>query len=57
MLGNIGSNIGRILFNSLALIISVCRGLITGEWKNKKKSTLFIGCAVLIAAWIFTALV
>lgn len=55
-LGNMGDTAGWILFNSLALIISVCWGLKTGEWKNKNKTLLFTGCAVLIAAWIFTAL-
>lgn len=57
MLGNMGSTAGWILFNALALIISVAWGLKTGEWKNHKKNLLFTGCAVLIAAWIFTALV
>lgn len=57
MLGDIGSSVGWILFNSLALAVSVCWGLRTGEWKNKKKTTLLIGCAILIAAWIFTAMV
>lgn len=57
MLGNMGSTAGWILFNALALIISVVWGLKTGEWKNHKKNLLFTGCAVLIAAWVFTALV
>lgn len=57
MLGNMGSTAGWILFNALALIVSVVWGLKTGEWKNRKKNLLFTGCAVLIAAWVFTALV
>ena len=56
MLGEIGSSIGWILFNSLALIISVLWGIKTGEWKNKRKTMLFTGCAILIAAWILIAL-
>ena len=56
-LGALGNTVGWILFNALALIISVGWGLITGEWKNTKKKGLFIGCVVLIIAWVFTALV
>ena len=56
-LGVMGDTIGWILFNALALIISVGWGLITGEWKGTKKKGLFIGCAVLIIAWVFTAMV
>ena len=51
LLGSNGSTVGWILFNALALIISVFWGLKTGEWKNAKKTLLFIGCAVLILAW------
>lgn len=57
LLGEMGNTVGWILFNALALIISTAWGLKTGEWKNTKKTTLFIGCAILIIAWIFTALV
>ncbi|MCH5163753.1 MAG: hypothetical protein J1F36_01915 [Clostridiales bacterium] len=57
MLGETGSIIGWILFNSLALVISVGWGLKTGEWNNKPKSLLFVGCAIMIVAWVFTALV
>ena len=57
LLGESGSSIGWILFNSLALVISVLWGLTSGEWKDKKKTALFTGCFVLISAWIFTALV
>lgn len=57
LLGDMGSTIGWILFNALALIISVLWGLKTGEWKNAKKTTLFIGCGVLILAWILIAMV
>lgn len=56
MLGELGPTAGWILFNALALIISVGWGLRTGEWKGHKKGLLFAGCAVLIAAWVFTAL-
>lgn len=56
-LGAMGNTVGWILFNALALIISVGWGLLTGEWKNAKKKGLFVGCAVLIIAWVFTALV
>ena len=56
MLGELGSTAGWILFNALALIISVGWGLRTGEWKGHKKGLLFAGCAVLILAWVFTAM-
>lgn len=56
MLGELGPTAGWVLFNALALIISVFWGLKTGEWKGHKKGMLFAGCAVLIAAWVFTAL-
>lgn len=57
LLGSMGNTVGWILFNALALIISVMWGLKTGEWKNTKKTILFVGCAVLIVAWIMIALV
>lgn len=57
MLGDMGSTTGWILFNALALIISVGWGLKTGEWKHCKKGLLFTGCGVLIVAWIFLAFV
>lgn len=57
LLGNMGSTVGWILFNALALIISVLWGLKTGEWKNTKKTILFTGCVVLIIAWVLIALV
>lgn len=56
-LGDMGNTAGWILFNALALIISVGWGLKTGEWKNSRKGMLVTGCAVLIIAWVFTALV
>lgn len=56
-IGPMGDTVGWILFNALALIISVGWGLITGEWKNAKKKGLFVGCTVLIIAWVFTAMV
>ncbi len=57
LLGEMGETVGWILFNALALIVSVFWGLKTGEWKGAKKGLLFAGCGVLIAAWIFTVLV
>ena len=59
MLGNIGSTVGWILFNALALVISVGWGLWSGEWKDsgKNKKILFAGCGVLILSWIFTVMV
>lgn len=57
MLGEMGSSAGWILFNALALIISVLWGIKTGEWKNHKKRLLFTGCAILIIAWIFISMV
>ena len=57
MLGDIGKSAGWILFNALALVISVMWGLKTGEWKNSPKGLLYIGCAVLITAWIFIAII
>lgn len=57
LLGDMGDTVGWILFNALALIISVGWGLKTGEWKNTKKATLFVGCGVLIAAWVVIAFV
>lgn len=57
LLGSMGNTVGWILFNALALIISVLWGLKTGEWKSTKKTVLFIGCAVLIAAWLVIAFV
>lgn len=57
LLGDVGKTVGWILFNALALIISVIWGIYTGEWKNTKKTLLFSGCAVLIAAWFMIAFV
>ena len=56
-LGDMGNTVGWILFNALALIISVGWGLKTDEWKNSSKGMLFTGCIVLVIAWVFTALV
>jgi L-rhamnose-H+ transport protein len=55
-LGSGASSAGWILFNALALMISVFWGLKTGEWKGKSKKLLFSGCIVLVVAWICTAL-
>lgn len=49
------ASIGWILFNALALVVSVIWGIISGEWKNHSKKVLFTGCFLLIAAWIFIA--
>lgn len=57
LLGDAGETAGWIIFNALALIISTCWGLKTGEWKGARKTWLFVGCAVLIVAWIFVAMV
>lgn len=57
LMGELGNTVGWILFNALALIISTMWGLKTGEWKGTKKTTLFVGCGVLIVAWVFSALV
>lgn len=56
MIGDMGNTAGWILFNALALVVSVAWGMKTGEWKNCEKRVIFTGCAVLIAAWVFTAM-
>jgi L-rhamnose-H+ transport protein len=55
MIGGKFISIGWILFNALALIVSVIWGIISGEWKNHSKKVLFTGCFLLITAWIFVA--
>lgn len=59
LLGNIGSTVGWILFNALALVISVGWGLWSGEWKDSgnNKKILFAGCGVLMISWLFTTAV
>ena len=59
LLGNIGETVGWILFNALALVISVGWGLWSGEWKDggENKKLLFAGCGVLILSWFFTVMV
>ena len=59
LLGSIGSTVGWILFNALALVISVLWGLWSGEWKERgnNKKILFAGCGVLILSWVFTVMV
>lgn len=52
LMGSNYSSICWIVFNALALIICVLWGIKTGEWKNKPKTMLWTGCAVLIFAWI-----
>lgn len=55
-LGTKYESIGWILFNALALVISVLWGIKSGEWKNKSKKLLSLGCIVLIISWIFLAI-
>lgn len=59
LLGSIGETVGWILFNALALVISVGWGLWSGEWKDggENKKLLFAGCGVLILSWFFTVMV
>lgn len=54
MLGPIGSSVGWLAFNGLALIISNAWGLKDGEWKGfpGPKKQLLIGNAILILSWI-----
>lgn len=54
MLGPLGSSVGWLAFNGLALIVSNVWGLIDGEWKGygKPKQLLLIGNAILIVSWI-----
>lgn len=51
MLGDLGETVGWILFQALALIVSLFWGIVSGEWKNHSKKLLFAGCVVLICAW------
>ncbi|MEF2965460.1 L-rhamnose/proton symporter RhaT [Paenibacillus sp. M1] len=54
MLGPIGSSVGWLAFNGLALIVSNAWGLKDGEWKGfaKPKQWLLAGNAILIVSWI-----
>lgn len=52
MLGRMGSTVGWILFNALALGVSVCWGIKFGEWPRGKRKILFIGCGFLLLAWV-----
>lgn len=52
MLGRGGSTVGWILFNALALGVSVCWGIKIGEWPRGKRKLLFVGCGFLLAAWV-----
>ncbi|HEX3076049.1 MAG TPA: L-rhamnose/proton symporter RhaT [Lachnospiraceae bacterium] len=58
LLGNMGSIVGWILFNALALIISNIWGLKAGEWHGapKAKKVLLMGNTVLLVSWIFTGI-
>ena len=53
ILGEKYSSVGWILFNALALIISTAWGLKSRGMEKSLQKLLFIGCAVLIAAWMF----
>lgn len=57
MLGSMGSTVGWILFNALALGISVCWGIKTGEWPRGKRKVLYVGCGLLILAWMIISTV
>ena len=52
MLGDIGNTVGWILFNALALGVSVIWGIKTGEWPRGKRKILYAGCALLILSWV-----
>lgn len=54
LLGPIGSSVGWLAFNGLALIVSNAWGLKDGEWKGfpGPKKQLMIGNAILIASWV-----
>lgn len=45
-----------ILFNSISLMISVVWGILSGEWKNYKKTGLYLACTVLIISLIIIAM-
>lgn len=55
MLGDYGSSIGWLVFNSIALLVSSFWGLITGEWKSAEgaRKLLYAGDIILIISWIF----
>lgn len=52
MLGSMGNTVGWILFNALALGVSVGWGIKTGEWPRGKRKVLYIGCSLLLLAWV-----
>ncbi|WP_334073226.1 MULTISPECIES: L-rhamnose/proton symporter RhaT [Paenibacillus] len=54
MLGPIGSSVGWLAFNGLALIVSNAWGLKDGEWKGfaGPKKWLLAGNVILIVSWI-----
>ncbi|MGN1097675.1 MAG: L-rhamnose/proton symporter RhaT [Clostridia bacterium] len=52
IMGSMGGAVCWVLFNALALGVSVGWGLKTGEWRNGKRNILYIGCALLLLAWI-----
>lgn len=54
MLGPIGSSVGWLAFNGLALIISNAWGLKDGEWRGfpEPKKQLMLGNGILIVSWI-----
>lgn len=55
LLGDNGASIAWLVFNAIALIVSNFWGVKTGEWNSSKKARfmLYLGDAVLVAAWIF----
>ncbi|AWB44095.1 rhamnose/proton symporter RhaT [Paenibacillus sp. CAA11] len=58
MLGSLGSVVGWLAFNGLALIISNGWGLRDGEWKGfvKPKRWLLFGNVILIVSWVVVGL-
>ncbi|GIO84166.1 sugar:proton symporter [Paenibacillus faecis] len=58
MLGPIGSSVGWLAFNGLALIVSNAWGLKDGEWRGfvRPKKWLLAGNAILIVSWIIVGI-
>ncbi|WP_250637505.1 hypothetical protein [Paenibacillus yonginensis] len=54
LLGPLGSSVGWLAFNGLALIVSNAWGLKDGEWKGfaQPRKMLLTGNAILIVSWI-----
>lgn len=53
MIGDVGSSIGWLIFNAIALIVSNFWGIKSGEWKghNKELKMLFAGDIILLLSW------